>query len=97
MAGKDIFAVLLCNIGIFKRPDDKLLNRHVICLDTARSEGLLFAQLLDHSEHEQLKSRSKICGKTIFVVKRKQELQYHIVSGSCHLDRASNVEIGVEC
>ena len=53
MAGKDIFAVVPCNIGIFKRPDDKLLNRHVICLDTARSEGLLFAQLLDHSEHEQ--------------------------------------------
>ena len=53
MAGKDIFAALLYNIGIFKRPDDKLLNRHVICLDTARSEGLLFAQLRDHSEHEQ--------------------------------------------
>ena len=67
---RDIFAVIPSNIGIFKRAD-KLLNRHVICLDTACSEGLLFAQVLDHSEHEQLNQDLKKWSKTAFAKKRQ--------------------------
>ena len=55
-------------MSIFKRAD-KLLNRHVICLDTACSEGLLFAQVLDHSEHEQLNQDLKKYGVRLLLPK----------------------------
>ena len=64
----------------------------------ALKSDVIYVHLLKWDSHKYQDSNQGICHLVIlksFLL--SSQLDYHVMSDSCPLDRASNVKIGVEC